>query len=268
MVFHSYLDAAHDSNWWREKISAATVSKTDAVQEAARNVLSSVIDYHDASGKKPVNYQGYADMAANLEKSLSECEGRDVAPILKIVALDYLGLANRQRSFDSELSGPDKEAVLAKSADALTQCFELAKKHDDPALPLWQGYSKFSLARVTEQQGNKDQGYEMLKEARGIREQWLAYSDPSSPVIKEAFKLEYLFSAVAVAEARKEPSEVQLAREEHERLKLPAGSKGSQLPLARTVAEKVDRLPKAFPGMDDDQGQERGVAPELANAKK
>src|SRR5262249_30682016 len=144
VVFNSYLNAAHNSDWWREKIGTVAVSGADPVQSLARDILLSAVDYQDASGKKPPNYQGYAHIAATLDQALSQCEGQDVAPILRIVALDYLGLAERQMSFNPGLGDSDKKPLLDKAAHALTECLELAKTYDDPALPLWQGYSQFN----------------------------------------------------------------------------------------------------------------------------
>ncbi len=67
-----------------------------------------------------------------------------------------------------------------------------------------------------------------------------------------AFKLEYLFATVSVAEAKKVPADIAFAREEAERLMPTLGTKGSELRLAGTVTDKLSKLPR--PGVELDNG--------------
>jgi hypothetical protein len=117
------------------------------------------------------NPERYRKIANGFDDAISQFDTLEVAPIAKIVAHDYQGLAyNKLASLLPKNSAQKKEA-LERADQALEKCCLLAEKHDDPKLRLWEGFARFNQARVNHQLGNQA-WFGQMEQAIKIRDEW------------------------------------------------------------------------------------------------
>ncbi|NDF12177.1 MAG: hypothetical protein EB060_05125 [Proteobacteria bacterium] len=229
VVFKPYL-ANKDSPWWHAQIDAARIDGTDPVQVMARDALKAIVTYQDLSGVKPTHYAGYAAIEETLAGVMKASEDKDVAPILRIIASNYQGLANLQLSGDPARAA-EKEDIARKGAAAFRESFTIAQANESADFPLWQGFSRFNEARINIFKLDVPEGLKLLEESTALRKKWVGV-DVASPEIQQALTLEYLYAKVFMVQRNPDlplPETLAFAME-YEQMKPP-----STIPLAKTV---------------------------------
>ena len=179
IVFDSYFQKP---SWWLSKINSIE-AKTE-LQRISIKLLNSVFDYMSAWRPSPQKSENVQDInriftaKENFEKGLKKLEGVSVNPIIKIVALDYLGLAYNKLGRNEDFNKGERKIFFEKSVESLFKTAELSNLHDDPNLPLWEGFSLFNLAQSIQEKSQllgdhkNNQWREIFHKAIDVRDQW------------------------------------------------------------------------------------------------
>lgn len=204
IVFDSYIQK---STWWRDRLRDID-DKNDMSLRCAINILNLALDYMEAwMPPDKMDFQEIEVVCDALKKEIDKIKEQriKIAPIVLIVAYDYLGLAYNKLSRVDSLSD-DSEKNLINAVESFGKCIELSDLYDNSDLSLWTGYATFNKARsineligkVTEDkrdQYREDWKVEMQK-TMSIRKKWKKTANKYPDVIKDGLITEY-FHAVA-----------------------------------------------------------------------
>lgn len=205
IVFDSYFQ---NSAWWRRQSS-----KIKSRERNYRLLVSglNLVQEYIASWRPPEkkDYSNIKLIANELEKLVSEMESLGVAPIVRIVLYDYLGLALdkcARRSLDLK---KNSEAISdwQRSVAALEKVIVLANEFEDEQLPLWRGYASYNKARVLRQLSECEptQGTQWMsafQEAIRFRQKWTQTPIFLPNMVKIGLFTEYLHAKATRIEMR------------------------------------------------------------------
>lgn len=149
IVFDVYFQK---KGWWMTRI--ASIEAQDTLQRASLDILFGVSDYHSSWILAPDRSNSIQDTSiiniaiSRLERGLRIIDSYDVNPIVKIVGLDYLGLAYQKLGRDVAYGRDRRITFYEQSEMAFEESELLAKEYDDRCLQLWVGYVLYNRART------------------------------------------------------------------------------------------------------------------------
>ncbi len=198
IVFESYLQVEITEQWWSKRV--ATIDAKNDLQNACKQLLKGVTDYM-AWWRPPdvTDYQCIGSCVENLERIINVLTKSEVAPIAKIVAYDYLGLAYDKVARDSGVRENQRKDAVTKSLRAFQACLDFAERYDDHDLHLWKGYALFNLARTNHLKGNK-KWRKLMKEAVAVRSSWQRAGHTIPEDVEEGLIAEYFHAVASQAE--------------------------------------------------------------------
>jgi hypothetical protein len=205
IVFDSYFQ---NPAWWKKQISK--IKSPDKSLKLLISGLNLVQDYI-ASWRPPekTDYFNIRSIANELEKLTSRPEFLEMAPIVRIVLYDYLGLALDKCARRSLQSKNNLEAIREwqQSVAALEIVLDLANEFEDEQLPLWRGYASYNKARVLRQLTEceptlETQWMNAFQEAIRFRQKWTQTPTFLPNMVKLGLYTEYLHAKATRIEVR------------------------------------------------------------------
>lgn len=195
-MFDSYYQRPE---WWQAKFRSLPSGNPKIA--FGKELLGQVTSYM-AAWRPPgiTDFNKLYACAETIHDKLSQLRlFEPINPIIKIVAYDYLGLACQKVGIREKSDQTERLEYLDRSKEALKIALELAKVHDDPVLPLWQGYASFNLAKtlheidqlIPTKQSDND-WRKMFHDAITIRENWKIHTKGFPIDIKEGLITECL----------------------------------------------------------------------------
>lgn len=206
IVFDSYIQ---NPSWWKRCLKDIKVGNyNDISLKYTLTILDNVLDYMESW--QPPHKKNFTEIELicnHFEEALSVITQHKIkiAPIVLIIAYDYLGLVYNKLSMVEYLSDFAKDNLL-KSINSFDMCIDFAKKYDDDTLKLWIGYALFNRARSIYEIMSKSENDEQKKyfsewkknmnEVISIRKKWKDSHVKFPDVIKDGLNTEYFHSIV------------------------------------------------------------------------
>ncbi len=203
IVFDRYLETPR---WWSQRI--ANLGKTTRTK-ALIDGLALVREYMDARGDVARGeLRRFAILSKNMNSVIQNIKRARVAPVVRMVLVNYHGLAldKRARYARNINKIPEAIAYLRKSVQAFTAVIELSSEYeDDPRL--WQGYALFNRARALRMLSELDdfppeKWMEDFEWAIRVREYWKNTTVRFPMIIREGHYMQYLLAKAARIEMK------------------------------------------------------------------
>lgn len=252
IVFDSYFQ---NSVWWKKQISK--IKSHDRNHKLLISGLNLVQEYM-ASWMPPekMDYSNIRLIANELQKLIFDVKSLGVAPIVKIVLYDYLGLSLDKCARRSLQLKKNAEAISVwqQSVAALEKVIELANEFEDEQLPLWRGYASYNKARVLRQLSELEpthgsQWMSAFQEAIRFRQKWTQTPVFLPNMVKMGLVTEYLHAKATRIQVRLDNesgdfaiSDEFIAQAKKEFEEWLAGPDQNRVRLARNVIDTWNKI--------------------------